>query len=227
MASGRQIRAGQAFVEIGGKDKLTKMLDRIGRRAKQFGQALVKVFKAATVATTALTVAAAGALKVFADLGDEIQKAGLRTGFTAEQMSALKHAADEADVSFEALVGAIFRLQRETGGRTTLAGLADEIAALEDPAKQAELAYKLLGRRGEELMPLLKQGSAGFREAANEASRLGLIMSQETAEAAAELKDASGGLGKQLKQLVGSMGAVINESGNVTESISGSAVESA
>ena len=66
---------------------------------------------------------------------------------------------------------------------------ADQIAAIEDPAKQTAMAIEIFGKSGASLLPMLKGGSDGIRKLNAEAARMGVVMSGTDAAAAAELGD--------------------------------------
>ena len=65
--------------------------------------------------------------------------------------------------------------------------IATKIAAMEDASKAAALASSAFGEdAGPRLVPLLKQGEEGMRAAREEARRLGLVLDNDTVDAAAE-----------------------------------------
>lgn len=70
-----------------------------------------------------------------------------------------------------------------------LLDIADKFAGLEDGATKTALAMQLFGRTGTELIPFLNQGSAGIGALANEADRLGVTISGQTANAAGAFND--------------------------------------
>ena len=218
MANASAIRAGRAFVEITAKDKLSKVLNGIKRGFGGFVKVAKMAFKAFAAALAVAVGAAVTAVKTFAKVGDEIHKASLRTGLGAEELSELKHAADEADVSFKALQNGIFRAQRTRPGKS-MAELADEVANAGDEAAQAQKAYEIFGKQGQELLPMLKGGSAALREQQKEARRLGLILTDEDAAAAAELTDQLGALAKQIKFVFVRIGSWITRNTDLINSL--------
>ncbi|MBA7570732.1 hypothetical protein ES708_12485 [subsurface metagenome] len=144
----------------------------------------------------------------------------LRTGVAVEDLSALAYAADisgsdigtlekglkgltkamddasfgigEGMEAFEFLDIAV--TDTEGNLRSTVDVLkeaATKISAIEDPTKQSALAMKLFGARaGPQLLPLLKMGEAGIDELMEEAKRLNITISTESAKAAADFTDA-------------------------------------
>ena len=78
-----------------------------------------------------------------------------------------------------------------------LASLADKFQSMGEGhgPKKLELAIKLLGRSGAELIPMLNKGSKGIAEMRAEAESLGLVMSAETIKASEEWDDSTKRLG--------------------------------
>ncbi|HEY1075817.1 MAG TPA: hypothetical protein VGE51_03945, partial [Fontimonas sp.] len=165
---------------------------------------------------------------------DDLSKAAQRANMPTEQFSALAHAANLADVSMQDLQGAMGKLAKAQGealnSTSTQAKMFD---ALGISAKNADgslrdtadvfldfadkfekfkgspeimaAGMQLFGRSFQNLIPLLKDGSAGLRDAMQEAKDLGLVLST-TAGANAEqfndnlsrMKTLAGGLGMSL-----------------------------
>ncbi|GAH74557.1 unnamed protein product, partial [marine sediment metagenome] len=156
-------------------------------------------------------------IKTFAEMGDEVQKMALRTGFSTEALSEFRHAAEISGASLSTLEKGVKRmsgtiLDAEDGLETyirtfrhlgieveELQGLSPEeqflriaeaIAEIEDPTKRAALAQDVFGRAGTELLPLFAAGKEGLAELRQEAHDLGIVFDQEAANKAAELSDA-------------------------------------
>ena len=165
------------------------------------------------------TAAAAAATKIvvdYANAGDEIQKMALRTGFTTEALSELRHAAELSGTSIQGIAKAVKRmattlLDAEQGLSTAVdamnelnltigdfEGLSPEaafekflvaIANLEDPLKRAAVAQDIFGRAGVDLIPIMSDGVDGLRAMREEAHELGIVFDQEAADAAAKFND--------------------------------------
>ncbi|MCK4248670.1 MAG: hypothetical protein KAX15_02715 [Candidatus Omnitrophica bacterium] len=67
--------------------------------------------------------------------------------------------------------------------------MADYYSTAEDKTKALAIATTLLGRRGAEIVPLLKLGRAGLEKLGDEAERLGLVVDKETAAAFKKFDD--------------------------------------
>ena len=192
-------------------------LDKTGGLLEKF---LGKFGKAVgvTAAIGAFTAIAASVYKTSESM-DELGKTAQKVGVSVEQFSALKYAANLADVQTEQLASSMEKLGRNmsavAGGAKgpakdafdalgislkdasgnlksssdVLGELSDKFAGFKDSAAKTALAIAIFGKAGAEMIPLLNQGKAGLASAADEAKRFGLIVSDEAAKAANEFND--------------------------------------
>lgn len=138
-----------------------------------------------------------------------------QTGATVEQFSAMAYAAKLSDVELGELSLAIRGLSNymvktgQVGKDLTevLLEQADEFARMPDGAEKNALAMDRFGRSGMGMVHMLNQGSAGLREAMEEAKRFGLVVSGETAQRAEEFGDNM----KRLRSLLDGIGLAIAE----------------
>jgi len=173
-------------------------------KAVAAGQAIYGAVMAAARALQSLTL---GALQSQDALGKTAQKVGLGVS----ELSALRHAAELSDVTFESLtvslgrfasnvasgskeldvLGVATRRQDGTLRATSeiLADVADRFAAMPDGVSKTALALDLFGRSGKDLIPLLNGGRAGLEEMAREARALGRVIDEDTAKRAEHLND--------------------------------------
>ena len=209
---------------LGNASKLKGELDKAGKNVTSFSDKIGKIGKIATVAGAAITGAFTAIVLKTAAVGDKFDKMSLRTGVAVEDLSALAYAADISGTDIATLEKGLKGLTKvlddasmgigegmeafeyldiavvDTEGnlRSTVDVLkeaATKISAVEDPTKQAALAMDLFGARaGPQLLPLLKMGEAGIEELMEEARRLNITMSTESAKAAADFTDAMTGL---------------------------------
>lgn len=70
-----------------------------------------------------------------------------------------------------------------------LGDIADRFASYEDGPAKVDLATRLFGRGGNELIPLLNQGSAGLARMSEEARKAGVVLSSDMAASAARVND--------------------------------------
>lgn len=167
------------------------------------------------------------------DDADAMGKAAQKAGITTEAFSALNYAASQSEVSATELSTALRFMGRalvESGNQgsesarvfaalgvstrdaagnlraadAVLTDLASAFKALPDGTLKSEAAVKLFGRSGTSMIDLLNQGSDGLSAFANEARKLGLVISDETAKSADEFND-------NLGRLKGSLIGLANE----------------
>lgn len=168
------------------------------RRMNDVGKAATSMFAvfaggAAIGAVGSLVALTENSIKAADEMGKLAQKAGL----PVEQFSQLAHAAHLANVSNETLVKGFKALSEEMvkqgrGGEALLPQLlaqADVFKRMEDGANKTALAVQLFGKSGQDLIPLLNQGSDALRETMREADRLGLTVSAKFAADANEFED--------------------------------------
>lgn len=180
---------------------------------------------AGTAAKVSAAVAAIGstaivmAVRSAADAMDDLSKAAQKTGTSATELSKLQWAAELSDVSAETLQKSLNRLNiaitdigpgakgaagelarlgvtASTGTLDAMMKVADQFAAMPDGAQKSALAIKLFGKAGAEMIPLLNGGAEGLREAAKQATELGLVIDGNTARAAEAFNDNLTTLGK-------------------------------
>lgn len=164
------------------------------------------------------------------DLGDQLQKASLKTGIAVSELSKLKAGAELADVSFEGLQVGIKKLgvnlveaangnkQLESAFKAVgvgakdlknlntsdaLSKIADAFEKSKDGAEKAAIAVKLFGRNGTELIPFLNQGSEGIK-------KFGLEVSDEFAANAEKFNDSIKLMKNTLTQVgINSLGPIL------------------
>lgn len=159
----------------------------------------------------AITQRAVSFVKSTLDANDALNDMADRTGVSVESLSKLSEVAEAGDTSVETLTKAFNKLNVQAvdtpevfealgvsvtdaaGGMKNSEQLfndvADKISAIDNPARRAALATKVFGKAGLELMPILKNGSAGIRDWTNDAERLGAVTSTQLAEASGEFND--------------------------------------
>ncbi|MHA6180438.1 phage tail tape measure protein [Pseudomonas mohnii] len=158
-------------------------------------------------ATLGLTTAALNLFfQGFADATGAIGDTAERTGISRERFQELSFAAKLTGSSAESLGGALQKMQINVGAATAgskelkemFKGLGinikdasgklkssdalfdtfvDRISKIKDPSLQAQAAVKIFGKSATELLPLIRGGGAGIKEMADEARRLGLVIS--------------------------------------------------
>lgn len=180
---------------------------------------LISPITGAVAAIGAATAKLAADFKGAIDTGDQLNKLSQKTGIAVEKLSELAYAGDLADVNLESLATGIKKLSvnmaeaatntnskaaeafkalgvavKDSNGNlrssdAVMADLADRFASMKDGAGKTALAIAILGKAGADLIPFFNMGSRGMAEMADEAKKLGLVMTGETAKAAEEFND--------------------------------------
>lgn len=174
----------------------------------------------AATLTGALSVTAFAAyIKSSIDAQDEIYNLSQKTGTAVETLAGLKYAADQNDTSLSAVADAAKKLSSSlvdkpeifakigvTSKDTTgaLVQMADIFAAMPDGVEKSALAVKLMGKSGEEMIPMLNNGSAAMAKLIEEGKQYNPITKESAAQAAefndnlAALKSSAGTFGISL-----------------------------
>ncbi len=221
----KSVDAGRAVLKVTIDDaQLRDKFDKMARRVQQTAKKIRGAGLAIGGLGTAIVAPLALATKKFLDLGDALNKMSARTGVSVQALSELKFAAEQSGGSIENVEKSIATMQKQllsaSQGLTTatdtlaelglelseLEGLAPEdqfqkiagaVAAIEDPSKRAAVAMRIFGRSGSKLLPMFES----MQMLRDEAQRLGITMSSETAQSAADLGDA-------FNRVVASVGAL-------------------
>ena len=158
------------------------------------------------IASLAGGVGFAALAKSALELGDSLAKSSQKFGVSVEELSVMKYAAKMADVEFDALGKALKFLSvnaaasavgtgeandafkamgisvRDSSGHLKLtADLFDEVAkkmsGYADSSAKANLAAKIFGRAGTDIIPVLNEWGAGSAKIREEAEKLGVVLS--------------------------------------------------
>lgn len=205
-----------------------KRLKEMGDRAEKVGRAIGTGLKvAAGVAATAFTALAYN-VKQSIDQMDALSKSAQKVGLPTEQFSQLAYAGSLADVSvgdLEASLGRLVKAQAAANKETStqakvfaalgietkkadgtlrssidvLYDFADRFQQLEGTPEATAAGMALFGKSFQTLIPLLKDGSEGLRDAAKEADDLGITLSEEAGRQAEEFNDNLTRLGTGLR----------------------------
>ena len=206
---------GKAVIEFSAET--AKFTGDVGRAAAMFDKNMASmVGMLGSLRTAFLGAAGPAVLGHFVnqaiDAGDQLVKLSQKSGFTVEALGELQHGAMLADVDLQQLnvglkefnksiveaadpaskAAQIFKalgVDTTRGPQEALRQFADAIKGIKDPSQRSTAAVELMGKAGAEMIPWLIQGSEGMDKAAEQARKLGLIMSEETAKAAERLND--------------------------------------
>jgi hypothetical protein len=198
---------------------------------REMGNIKKRMGKFAKVGGAALAAAAAGYVKLMkaaVQYGDAIDKASARTGIGAEALQRLQFAAELSGANIDGLEKGIKRMSsvvldvedgltesvraldrlgvslEDVKGKTPedqLMVFMDALAGVEDASKRSALAQDIFGKAGTSLLPMLRNGSKGFRELLGEADKVNGVLSKDLIAGAAKLKDSFGRLTLAVKAL--------------------------
>lgn len=212
------------------KSQMQSAQTTMGKLQTSFKQHQRAIGMAAAAAGTAILGFGAIAVKTYYEAGDEVAKLAIKTGFSTEALSELRHA---AELSGTSLLG-IERASKTLSGAITDAGygletyvrafdsiglsyeqlkelnpeeqfltVLEAITALEDDTLKAATAADLFGARmGTALLPIMDQGIDYLNEMREEAHKLNVVFTEEDAAAAVEMKDAITSLTTSIKGLM-------------------------
>lgn len=197
-----QIGADVTGLEIGGK-KAAKSMDELGAKARDLGNKMAMLGAAAAAAGAAMV---ASLVKSGLSAVDSQAKLARSLDATVNGLRTVQLAAQNAGISADEMSGNLQRMNRRLGemartgagpaaawlGRLGLsaqellkipledrvAKISDAIAALGTSAEQASAAFAIFGDAGIKMVPMLKDGSAAIRQAAQEVRDYGLGISQ-------------------------------------------------
>jgi len=194
---------------------LKKASAGLGTFAKTAGAGLALVAASAAAAGAALGLAVKGAI----DNADSMGEMAQAVGVSVEALTSLGYAAKMGGTDTETLATGLRKLSQNmlavaqggTGPVATafkalgvsvrnaegalrssdvvLVDVAGKFSQLEDGATKTALAVQLFGKSGAELIPFLNQGKDGIAALRDEADRLGITISSETAAAAGKFND--------------------------------------
>lgn len=153
-----------------------------------------------------------------AQAGDKFAKMSQKLGISVETLSSWEHVAKLSGTTIEAVALGMKRfsvnvvdMSRNMGEakrefealnisvkdsegklRSTedlLLDIADKFARMEDGTMKTNIAMRLLGRSGAEMIPMLNKGRAGIQGMIDEAKRMNKVFTEETAKAMEDFND--------------------------------------
>ena len=183
-----------------------KDMRRLERRAES---SFRKIGRAAGIMGGAVVTAFGAMVKRSIDAAAEMDEMAAKSGTATETLSELEHVAEENDVQFGTLQGRLQRLNREIAeaareadeGQTSFsdfnvelrdsegrvrdnidvfADIADEVASAGTQFEKTAIATEFFGNRaGQELLPILEDGSEGIDRLRQRAQELGITIDDE------------------------------------------------
>ena len=218
-------------------DSAKTRLGGIGSKAKTTFGNISTLALGPVGAIAGLGGAALALVTNFASTADEFSKLSQRTGESTENLSKLRHAFDQNDLSSAQFEKTMRRLTERIGqgegasekidaqfaalGITweeleslspteQFALITDEISKLDDKQAQAAASSDIFGKKlGPDLLTVIEGGRQGLADYAEEAEALGKVVDQDTADSAAAFNDALDEVSDVLGSLGNELGAVL------------------
>lgn len=197
---------------------LSKAERASAKSKKQFEKDLDSLKRSIGYASVAFVAGATAMIGSSIKIADESRKTAQAVGLTTEALTGLRWAASQSGVSNDELTASFRRFStsindasngigkgkevfdelgisiKNTDGtlkdsETLFYQTANALAAMDDGLQKTAFASELLGRSGSKLIPLLNGGEAGIKTLTDEARKLGLVISDETAKNAEIFND--------------------------------------
>lgn len=237
MAATGGIRAGRAFVELGlNQGQLAKGLKQAQAKLQAFGKAAATIGAGLMGASAAVLAPLMSMVSGFSIYGDKLHKMSARTGVMSDSLSELGFAAEQSGSSLDAVGNALFRMRRRVANASTGSGpaaralgalglsaeeitqltpeeqlltVADALQKVENESLAAQYAFEIFGDGAKGLLPLLQEGADGIEALMEEARDLGISVSPEDAQAAADYGDAWNRISTVLSGVRNNIGAAL------------------
>jgi lambda family phage tail tape measure protein len=175
-------------IVISAKDETAGAFASAKAGLEKFGQAYAQL---GAISGGAVVAGLVASVKSAIDLGDEMNDLSQRVGISVQNLATWTLAANQSGTSIESVakgVKGLSKFMTENGAALKKAGvdasdangaliqLADLFAAMPDGVEKTALAVKLFGKAGMDMIPMLNQGSAGLKEAAERSAEYGRKM---------------------------------------------------
>lgn len=245
MAAPGSIRAGRAYVEMSLDTSALKMgLSTAARDLKSFSNSVGRVGVLAGGGAAAGFAGLVATVRKF----DQSLDVAAKIGIAAGRLQELEHAAVRTGSSAESLQSALTKMLRTVGEAGSgnksaiqafdslgisvqrLQGMQPEqmfkeiaqaISKLPDSAAKVAASMDIFGRGGSDIVGTLDLGAKGLDSMAEEARKLGKVMSDETAKGLNEANDALDRMGAILSGLAGRVASKFGPLLDVLEKLSG------
>lgn len=198
---------GSIFID---NEKANDSLQKTDKKASSFGETLGKVGKGAlqfaSIAGGAMVAVGGAALGVADNVSktaDEIDKASIRMGISAESYQELAYAAGQCGVEMSTMEKAAKKLE---GTDLNFDDAINQIMELGTAEERSAKAAELFGESvAYQLSPLIEQSGEDFDGLIQRANDLGIVMSGDAVKAGVQFGD----LMSDLKQTVQSLGNAV------------------
>lgn len=187
---------------------LGKAAEKAGQVASAAMKAVMAASAAVGAAIAGATVAAGKGLANLtvntSKEADELATLSKTTGLSTKTLQELNYASELLDVSTETITGSLTKMEKTLAtskGQDKFKSLGvavkdasgqmrsaedifwdsvDALGKISNPVERDQKAMELFGKSAKELNPLIEAGSGAFKDLANEANKVGYVMSDET-----------------------------------------------
>lgn len=168
---------------------VTGQLGDMGNLVEELTSKNVNWGNVAQTATTMVINGIKDAIKVTQDYAKEVRDLSLASGATAEESSRLIQVLDDFEISAEDVTAATKAMTKNGLAPTieTIAQLADQYVAINDPMERNEFILKNLGKAGLQWANALSQGGDSLRALGADVDS-SLILTQDSINAAEEYR---------------------------------------
>ena len=213
-------------------DELRQMGPNLQDAAKKTGELADKTKTLSAAAAAGLTGLVGLAVKA-GTTADDLNTLAKQTGFTTEELQKMQYASDRIDVSMETITGAAQKMTRQLSSseqkftdlnvatrnqdgtfRDVTEIFYDTVEALSQIQNETErdtAAMDIFGKSANELAGIIDDGGEALRQMGEEAENTGLILSQDTLDAANQFNDAIDELKAKAQAAFMSAGASLAE----------------
>lgn len=183
-------------------------LDAVGQKTDELANKTAALSAASAAGLAALAGSAVQAGKT----ADDLNTLSKQTGFTTAELQKMKYASDLIDVSMEDMTGSIQKLVKQMASGSDAfkmlgVSVTDEtgqlrnatdvwyetleaLSQVENETQRDALAMEIFGKSAASLAGIVDDGGEALKNYGKDAEDLGLIMSQDTLDAANKLNDA-------------------------------------
>jgi hypothetical protein len=163
------------------------------------------------VAASIVAIGSYEAIKGAIDAADAMNDLAAKTGIATEELSKYKILAEQNGTTVEGFANGMKKLSvtmaehpeyltrigvatKDAAGNMrslddVMADAADKFSGFKDGAAKSADAIAIFGKNGVDMIPMLNQGAAGFKQAADQAQEYGLILDGKVASAADQFND--------------------------------------
>lgn len=160
----------------------------------------------------AVGAAALTCVKDVAEFSDELKTLSEQTGVAVETLQGWNYASSFVDTEFETMTSSLQKLEKAMANSpeafnqlgvsiTTSTGqmrnaesvfydTIDALGGIRNETEKDQMAMQIFGRSATELTGVINAGSKGLRDYQNQATSLGIVLSSDEVDAAAQCKDA-------------------------------------